>query len=185
MSCSWAQKSVQLTSLVASTHAYVVSTILNINTARHGFSRQFVRKVAVHKEISGRTNWRQCFLMFVDAYICKCIVNIAIACSIYDIHIVAKNIAMYWYTGVLLQPYYSLQVWNWYTLKRDIELKFLLLINYWWGQPATRALNLYHVPYFETPSNTLRKSSNTLQNPCAPTRAISYYYKTISIFSLT
>ena len=36
-----------------------------------------------------------------------CIVNIAIACSIYDIRIMAKNIAMYWYTGVLLQAYNS------------------------------------------------------------------------------
>ena len=39
VSCSWAQKSVQLTSLVGSTHAFVVSAILNImlNTAQHGF----------------------------------------------------------------------------------------------------------------------------------------------------
>ena len=41
VSRSWTQKSVQLslTSLVGSTHAFVVSTILNImlNTARHGF----------------------------------------------------------------------------------------------------------------------------------------------------
>ena len=36
---------------------------------------------------------------------CKCIVNIVIACSIYDIRIVAKNIAMRWYTGVSLQGY--------------------------------------------------------------------------------
>ena len=32
-------------------------------------------------------------------------VNIAIACSIYDIHIVAKNIVMHLYTGVSLQAY--------------------------------------------------------------------------------
>ena len=39
MSCSWAQKSVQLTSLVGSMHAFVVSAILDImlNTAQHGF----------------------------------------------------------------------------------------------------------------------------------------------------
>ena len=35
----------------------------------------------------------------------KCIVNIAIACSIYNIRIVAKNIPMYQYTGVSLQAY--------------------------------------------------------------------------------
>ena len=66
MSCSWAQKSVQLTSLV-----------LNIM-----LKHEFVSSVC---------------------YICKCIVNTVIACSMYDIRIVAKIIAMYWYTGVSLQ----------------------------------------------------------------------------------
>ena len=39
VSCLWAQKSVQLTSLVASMHACVVCTILNmmLNTVQHGF----------------------------------------------------------------------------------------------------------------------------------------------------
>ena len=59
MSCLWAQKSVQLTSLVASTHTFVVSAILKCN-AKHCsawiFLGSFVRKVAVHKEIRGRTN---------------------------------------------------------------------------------------------------------------------------------
>ena len=32
--------------------------------------------------------------------ICKCVINIAIACSIYDICIVAKYIGMYQYTDV-------------------------------------------------------------------------------------
>ena len=42
--------------------------------------------------------------MSVDT--CKCIVNTVIACSMYDVRIVAKNIAMYWYTGVSLQAKY-------------------------------------------------------------------------------
>ena len=37
--------------------------------------------------------------------ICKCIVNITIACSIHDIHIMTKNIAMHQYTSVSLQAY--------------------------------------------------------------------------------
>ena len=51
VSCSWAQKSVQLTSLVGSMHAFVVSDILNISG----------RRVS--------NDWRQCFPMFVDAYV--------------------------------------------------------------------------------------------------------------------
>ena len=40
VSCLWAQKSVQLTSLVGCTHVLVVSTILNIT----------LNKIAVHKD---------------------------------------------------------------------------------------------------------------------------------------
>ena len=53
MSCSWAQKSVQLTSLVGSTHAFVVSAILNItlNNAQHGFFLSVCSaKIAEHKD---------------------------------------------------------------------------------------------------------------------------------------
>ena len=41
MSCSWAQKSVQLTSLVLK---------ITLNTLSMDLSRQFVRKIAVHKD---------------------------------------------------------------------------------------------------------------------------------------
>ena len=51
VSCLWAQKSVQLTSLVGSTHAFIVPAILNMSG----------RRVS--------TNWRQCFPMFVDAFV--------------------------------------------------------------------------------------------------------------------
>ena len=47
------RNSVQLTSLVGSMHAFVVSNILNImlNTLLSmDFSRQFVQKIAVHKD---------------------------------------------------------------------------------------------------------------------------------------
>ena len=41
--CSWAQKSVQLTSLVGSTHAFLVSAILNVTlNTEHGFLSVFL-----------------------------------------------------------------------------------------------------------------------------------------------
>ena len=66
MSCLWAQKSVQLTSLVGSTHAFVVSAILNItlNTAQHGFfssvcsENHHAQGLKRGRRVS--TNWRQC-----------------------------------------------------------------------------------------------------------------------------
>ena len=70
------------------------------------FSHQFVRKIAVHKDLKAEGGWaliEDRLHSHVCWCLCKCIVNIVIACSIYDIRIMAKNIAMYWYTGVSLQ----------------------------------------------------------------------------------
>ena len=67
---------------------------------------QVARKIVIHKGLKAEGGWaliEDRLRSHVCWYICKCIVNIAIACSIYDIRIMAKNIAMYWYTGVSLQ----------------------------------------------------------------------------------
>ena len=62
-------------------------------------------------------HWLKTVLSHVCWYICECIVNIAMACSIYDIRIVAKNIALDRYTGVSLQAYQRSDTdelsWNW------------------------------------------------------------------------
>ena len=64
----------------------------------------FGKSLCIRKKVEGliEDSAFPCLLMHT---VCKCIINIAIACSMYDIRIVAKHIAMYRYTSVLLQPY--------------------------------------------------------------------------------
>ena len=89
VSCSWAQKLVCMSANKPKMEACMCCVCHLEHNAKPCsawiflvslFRKSLCIRTKKWKAVS--TNWRQCFPMFVDAYICKCIVTIMVACSI-------------------------------------------------------------------------------------------------------